>query len=113
MRSRNNNTGTPSRPRPKTIHVDAGSNDAYNSRTLSSSKGKRGSGTNLAGSLLCVQPKQKKKKKTNLLITSGISSYLENRSDSRGEGVRGSNPALSRRGSNSSLHGGKRNKKKK
>ena len=54
----NNNTGTPSRPRPKTIHVDAGSNDAYNSRTLSSSKGKRGSGTNLAGSF-CVQPKLK------------------------------------------------------
>ena len=57
----------------------------------------------------CVYTQTKKK---NLLITSGISSYLENRSDSRGEGVRGSNPALSRRGSNSSLHGGKRNKKK-
>ena len=65
MRSRNNNTGTPSRPRPKTIHVDAGSNDAYNSRTLSSSKGKRGSGTNLAGSLLCVQTKLKKNKSFN------------------------------------------------
>lgn len=77
-----NNSATPARPRPKTIHVDAGPADAFTPRSAMSSKGKRGSGTNLAEN---------------------------NRSDSRqGDvGVRGSNPTLSRRGSNSSLHGGK------
>ncbi|XP_046460071.1 patronin-like isoform X40 [Daphnia pulex] len=83
MRSKNNNS-TPSRPRPKTIHVESGPPESYtpHSRAVStmsamSSKGKRGSGNNLT----------------------------ENRNDSRGDGVRGSNPTLSRRGSNSSLHG--------
>lgn len=72
-------SSTPSRPRPKTIHVESGPSESYTSRTVSTmaSKGKRGSGNNLA----------------------------ENRNDCRGDGVRGSNPALSRRGSNSSLHG--------
>jgi hypothetical protein len=55
MRSKNNNS-TPSRPRPKTIHVESGPPESYtpHSRAVStmstmSSKGKRGSGNNLTG----------------------------------------------------------------
>jgi hypothetical protein len=55
MRSKNNNS-TPSRPRPKTIHVESGPPESYtpHSRVVStmstmSSKGKRGSGNNLTG----------------------------------------------------------------
>lgn len=102
MRSKNNNTATPSRPRPKTIHVDAGSSDAYTPRTITSSRGKRGSGNNLTGFLRLLFS----------IVWSNwfvilIGLFTENRNDSRGDGVRGSNPTLSRRGSNSSLHGGK------
>lgn len=46
-------SSTPSRPRPKTIHVESGPSESYTSRTVSTmaSKGKRGSGNNLAGLL--------------------------------------------------------------
>ena len=107
MRSKNNNS-TPSRPRPKTIHVESTPPESsYNHRPMStmstmSSKGKRGSGNNLAGL-----------KGISLLFWHFVIQFnlrwfcVENRNDSRGDGVRGSNPTLSRRGSNSSLHGGK------
>ena len=107
MRSKNNNS-TPSRPRPKTIHVESTPPESsYNHRPMStmatmSSKGKRGSGNNLAGL-----------KGISLLFWYFVIQFnlrwfcVENRNDSRGDGVRGSNPTLSRRGSNSSLHGGK------
>ena len=49
MRSKTSGAMTLTRQRPKTIHIDAGSSDFTTSRTLTSSKGKRGSGTSLAG----------------------------------------------------------------
>ena len=47
MRAKNaNGSATTGRPRPKTIHVDSGADP---SRALLASRGKQGSGTNLAG----------------------------------------------------------------
>ena len=54
MRSKTSGTMTLTRQRPKTIHIDAGSD--FSSRTLTSAKGKRGSGTSLAGSHLFLLP---------------------------------------------------------
>ena len=47
MRSKTSGSMTLTRQRPKTIHIDAGSD--FTSRTLTSARGKRGSGTSLAG----------------------------------------------------------------
>lgn len=109
MRSKNNNS-TPSRPRPKTIHVESGPPESYtpHSRAVStmstmSSKGKRGSGNNLTGLSILIDLFIISKFIFNL---TRVINFVENRNDSRGDGVRGSNPTLSRRGSNSSLHGG-------
>lgn len=121
MRAKNaNGSATLGRPRPKTIHVDSGSDP---SRALTASRGKQGSGTNLAGISIARDRSFIQFdvylfylyilldfffvfiRFTCFVAVSFVILIFATESKPEARGVtRGSNPSLNRRGSNTSLH---------